>query len=56
VLEATSKVNPNNHKKDVRKKIWLAMDSSNLIKISLDVDENIVHHEEEKEITKYSIL
>jgi hypothetical protein len=54
-----------NRKKDAKKKNSLAMDLGNLVESSLDVDENIVcitmqnevnssilHHKEEKEMTK----
>jgi hypothetical protein len=58
-------MNPNNYKKDGKKKNLLATDSSNHIESSYDVDENIVctsvqkevnlsilHHQEEKDMTK----
>jgi hypothetical protein len=57
-------LNPKNHKKDAKKKNLLATDSSNQVERSFDVDENIVtqvqkevnlsilHHQEEKEMTK----
>jgi hypothetical protein len=58
-------LNSKNLKKDVEKKNLLAMDSSNQVDSSSDIDENIVcttvqeemtlsslHHKEEKEMTK----
>jgi hypothetical protein len=58
-------LNPKNHKKDAKKKNLLATDSSNQVERNSDVDENIVctsvqkevnlsilHHQEEKEMTK----
>jgi hypothetical protein len=36
-------LNPKNHKKDAKKKNMLAMDSSNQVESSSDVDENIVY-------------
>jgi hypothetical protein len=58
-------LNPNNYKKDANKKKLLAMDSSNQVESSLDMDEKIVctsmqkevnmsirHHKEEMEMTK----
>jgi len=58
-------MNLKNHKKDAKKTNLLAIDSSNQIESSSDVDDNIVgtlvqqevnlsciHHQEEKEMTK----
>jgi hypothetical protein len=58
-------MNLKNHKKDAKKNNLLVMDSSNQVKSSFNVDEEIVctskkevnmsslHHQEEKEMTKF---
>jgi hypothetical protein len=58
-------MNPNNCKKDAKKKKLMGMDSENEVERILDLDENIVctsmymevnltifHHKEDKEVTK----
>jgi hypothetical protein len=58
-------LNPKNHKKDAKKNIILSMNSNNHVESSSNVDENIacklvqkevnmsiLHHQEEKEMTK----